>query len=334
MDLLPASRPAVEAHLRRLGWLASDEPLLRLTPAGEDTGHRSLRAETPTRTFILKQAMAGAGDQTGVTGLEVEHAFYRAIAGTDALAIRAPRVLGSDPAHGLLCLTDLGSGPSLVAAYGAPETLRGDQQRADGTLTALVYWLWKLHALPVTTLAGMQVFRDRNLRLRNHARIFTDPLATATPAPLSPALQALHRQFAADATLAGRAQRLGAIYLGDAGHDSAPALLHGNYCPESWLRHPRMGVTIVGPASAFLGPPELDVGMFLAHLTLAGLHQSELAMLMGSYVTPPGFSYPLALGFAGMEIIRRLLGVAQLPLTVDDAIKLAWLQTAREMVLN
>ena len=100
--------------------------------------------------------MADAGDPAGVAGLEVERTFYRAIAGCDALAIRAPEVLGSDPAHRLLCLTDLGTGPSLLAAYGAPETLRGDQQPADGTLTALVYWIWKLHALPITTLAGMQ----------------------------------------------------------------------------------------------------------------------------------------------------------------------------------
>mgnify|MGYP001812802953 FL=1 len=93
-----------------------------------------------------------------------------------------------------------------------------------------------------------------------------------------------------------------------------------------------MGVIIIDPEFAFPGPPEFDVGVLMAHLTMAGLAQAEVMMLMRSYVTPPGFSYPLALAFAGIEIIRRLLGVAQLPLKADEDTKSRWLQTARSMV--
>jgi 5-methylthioribose kinase len=46
-----------------------------------------------------------------------------------------------------------------------------------------------------------------------------------------------------------------------------------------------------------------------------------------------GFSRTLAFGFAGVEIIRRLLGVAQLPLAADLGTKQRWLALAREMVL-
>ena len=38
-------------------------------------------------------------------------------------------------------------------------------------------------------------------------------------------------------------------------------------------------------------------------------------MALGNYNAPARFSFPLALAFAGVEVIRRLLGVAQLPLT-------------------
>jgi 5-methylthioribose kinase len=54
--------------------------------------------------------------------------------------------------------------------------------------------------------------------------------------------------------------------------------------------------------------------------------------LLQSYVPPPGFSVPLALSFAGIEIIRRLLGVAQLPLRADDDQQVAWLQRGAELL--
>jgi 5-methylthioribose kinase len=61
-------------------------------------------------------------------------------------------------------------------------------------------------------------------------------------------------------------------------------------------------------------------------------NQEDVMRLLQNYVTPAGFSYPVAMGFAGMEIIRRLLGVAQLPLAADVATRSAWLRTARRMV--
>ena len=54
---------------------------------------------------------------------------------------------------------------------------------------------------------------------------------------------------------------------------------------------------------------------------------------LGSYNAPARFSFPLALAFAGVEVIRRLLGVAQLPLSADLATKQAWLATARQFVV-
>ena len=42
----------------------------------------------------------------------------------------------------------------------------------------------------------------------------------------------------------------------------------------------------------------------------------------------------LALQFAGMEIMRRLIGVAQLPLAADLSRKEALLATSRDLVLG
>ena len=45
-----------------------------------------------------------------------------------------------------------------------------------------------------------------------------------------------------------------------------------------------------------------------------------------------GLNATLVAGFAGVEIMRRLIGVAQLPLTVDIERKRAWLNLSRRLV--
>ena len=356
MDLLPENRPKVEAHLRALGWLAPEEPLLGLAPAGAGNMNRTLRAETPLRTFILKQAVPFVARYPDIAApvsrLEVESAFYASVSSCPALAMRTPRILGEDRSNHLLCMTDLGPGPDFLSLYReeTESTVRTGSKGAQ--LTAVVYWLWKLHAHGIgiglgqpfqqtpqgaakngaTQAARTNVLENRAMRELNHAHIFDIPLQVNNGVELSSALHQIQRAYAKDGELKERARALGVLYLGEADHASATTLLHGDYYPGSWLKHESMGVMIIDPEFAFPGPPEFDVGVLMAHLTMAGLEQAEVMMLMRSYVTPPGFSYPLALAFAGMEIIRRLLGVAQLPLTADEDSKSRWLQTARSMV--
>ena len=94
-----------------------------------------------------------------------------------------------------------------------------------------------------------------------------------------------------------------------------------------------MGVKIIDPEFAFVGPPEFDIGVLLAHLQFAGFADPDLIGALGNYDAPSRFSFPLARAFAGIEVIRRLLGVAQLPLTADLETKRAWIETARQSVM-
>ncbi len=113
-----------------------------------------------------------------------------------------------------------------------------------------------------------------------------------------------------------------------------PALLHGDYYPGSWLRCGPTDIKIIDPEFAFVGPPEFDVGVLIAHCTFVGLHSDVLAGTLRRYRSPDRFSLPLAYAFAGIEVMRRLLGVAQLPLNADLKSKNAWLSTARRWVLS
>ncbi|MFU8814544.1 MAG: phosphotransferase [Pseudomonadales bacterium] len=342
MELALGRDREIEAHLKALGWIDGDEQLVALAPAGEGNMNRTLRvslarigSRQPGRSVILKQAVPYVARYPHIPApverLEVERAFYGIVSRSAALAVRVPGVLGADMSNHLLCLEDLGEAADFTSLY---QTAGDAAQRGavrGGQLTALVYWLWKLHALDLgSDTPGC--LENRAMRRLNHAHIFEIPFANDNGVALSPVLSSLQAEFATDAALRQQAAALGRIYLGEQHHESTAALLHGDYYPGSWLHHPSRGVMVIDPEFAFVGPPEFDVGVLFAHLLMAGYPQGDIMGLLQSYVRPAGFNPALAMGFAGMEVIRRLLGVAQLPLAATDDVRTQWLQAARQMV--
>jgi 5-methylthioribose kinase len=235
-------------------------------------------------------------------------------------------VVGADPAQHLLCLEDLGEGGDLTCLY-----VDGPSPRHDDQLAGLARWLGCLHALPVEAAA---MPANNAMRQLNHAHVFEVPFDEHNDVPLSAALRDRQQTLAGDAALRREVAVLGALYLGDRRHTSPPALLHGDYYPGSWLAHPTRTVAVIDPEFGFVGPPEFDVGVFTAHLIMAGFSDDHMASQLTHYRVPHRFSHDLASAFAGVEVIRRLLGVAQLPLPANDATRLGWLDRARRAVLG
>ncbi len=328
MELLQDHKDAVEAHLQALGWLDAAEHISALESAGEGNMNRTLRVVTEKRTFIAKQSVPFVAKYPDIPApverLESERTFYEAIAGTPALAMRTPGILGYDASNNLLAMEDLGSTGDMTDAY-ARKPIGGLR---DGQITALVYWLWKLHALPCENIE----LDNPDMRALNHAHIFDIPLQNDNGVALVAPIAEVAESLRADAAITAAAAQLGDIYLGKAPHGSRPALLHGDYYPGSWLKHPVHGIAVIDPEFAFVGPPEFDLGVMVAHLTFCHYDQAELTNVFRSYVTPPGFDYGLTMRFAAIEIIRRLLGVAQLPLHATTEQKIGWLNTARSLL--
>jgi 5-methylthioribose kinase len=59
-----------------------------------------------------------------------------------------------------------------------------------------------------------------------------------------------------------------------------------------------------------------------------------LEALWQHYQKHKGFDIALALNFAGVEIVRRLVGLAQLPLELDLNKKTTLLAVARDLVIS
>lgn len=337
MELVAENLDEISAHVRSLDWIGATESITELGSAGEGNMNRTLRATVGSRSIILKQSVPFVAKYPDIPApeerIEVEAQFYGAIANQVELSKRTPNVLGFDPDNHLLCLEDFGAARDFTDMYGDHAHKQDDEQ-----LGGLMVWLAALHALPVTPGRLPNGLDNRSMRELNHAHIFEIPLDPDNGLTLAPGLEDIAAEYAADDKLHNAAGRLGDLYLGRADHESPDVLLHGDFYPGSWLRHPALGACIIDPEFAFIGAPEFDVGVLFGHLTMCGHRQPELSQLLRSllhsYDPPAGFDHDLAMGFAGIEIIRRLLGVAQLPLSADAATRRGWLANARGLVVG
>ena len=343
LQLETVTPAALQAYLRRMHWLAAERTVSSITVAGEGNMNFTRRVTLDDRSsLILKQSVPFVARYPSIPAplhrLLSEVAFYRAIADSAAVSARMPRLLQVDEQLNLAVFEDLGESQDLTCIYGG-EPLR-DTQRDE-----LLDWLSDLHALrfgstPSTSSTRMDphraVLANREMRALNHAHIFAIPLQNEL-APdadtFTPGLARVARALRADAEYCKRVQQLGQCYLADGEH-----LLHGDFYPGSWLRNDA-GVKVIDAEFAFFGCAEFDVGVFMAHLLLAQVAWPEVEQSSQRYRAHAEFDHGIAAAFAGVEVMRRLLGIAQLPLalglgTLGLEQKSDLLQLSRSLVMR
>ncbi len=289
-------------YLGEREWLMPGEAVLRAEIAGQGNMNCVVRAVTPSRSFILKQSRPWVEKYSDIAApfdrALVEAEFYRVVTGTNA-ADWMPKFYWVDPTSRILCLEDIGTGGDLSSLYANPRLAAADQQRLCRFLSAL-------HNSRSQLL-------NREMRALNHFHIFVLPFDSENGLDLeklTPGLQQASQRVKVDLRLLDRVNEFGQIYLSDGGY-----LLHGDYFPGSWMRT-TPGIKIIDPEFAFTGPREFDVGVMMAHLTMSG-DTGALDALPNYYAHWSELDQRLVEGFAGVEVLRRLLGVAQLPLKLD-----------------
>lgn len=287
--------------------------------------NRTLRARTDRRSLILKQSFPYCAKfpeiPAPIERIGVEVAFYDVARRSPVLARRMPAILGFAPEDHVALIEDLGEGSDLLSLY-AGDRLADDELETLGSLARA------LHALSLSE-EETALLRNDAMRALNHEHIFDIPLRAHNGLDLesvTPGLPALAAETRADRDYVEGVAALGEIYLGCEG----PALLHGDYYPGSLLRT-RRGLMIIDPEFAFPGPPEFDLSVLIAHLVFAGGEPNRVVDdVLAAYETP--VDRALVEGFAGAELMRRTLGVSQLPLRLDLAGKRALLERSRAWV--
>jgi 5-methylthioribose kinase len=315
---LGLNKEELEGYLWGRRWLETGECVLSGAVAGQGNMNYIVRVTTNKRTFILKQSRPWVERYPDITApfdrAMVEAEFYRSISHTGA-ALYMPKFHWVDEESRILCLEDLGPLGDFTNVYDGVSIGRRELEQ----LCLFLSFLHGLHSqLP-----------NREMKALNHFHIFVFPFEEENGLDLerfTPGLEALAQTVKRNELLRRRTAELGELYLAEGGF-----LVHGDCFPGSWLRV-TAGVKVIDPEFAFGGPREFDLGVMLAHLLIAGMRDPEEGLR--SYHYWKDLDKGLMRRFAGVEVLRRLFGVAQLPIRFDLDRKQALINEAVQLVVT
>ena len=310
----------LQDYLNSHNWLVPNEKLLSLEKPGEGNMNVVLRVHTNVRSFILKQSRPYVQKYQQIEAplerIEVEHQFYEAIQ-NDQIKDHIPRILAHNKSEHLLMMEDLGECQDMTTLY--------DQRKIENeSFERLIQIVNTIHNSNPTDF-------PKNLVLRrlNHQHMFVLPFLEDNGFQLDEVqegLQDLSLPYKRDKSLVQVVQSLGEKYL-----SQGKTLLHGDYYPGSWMA---VGdkVFVIDPEFSFMGFAEFDLGVMAAHLTMATQDHSYLNRIIHAYQRP--VDTKLVAQMAGIEIMRRLIGLAQLPLKRSLEEKDLLMQMAKKMILD
>ncbi len=317
--------PAVEAFLRERNWIDPEERAIACGKAGEGNMNLTLRVQTDRRSVILKQARPWVEKYDHIPApwdrVLYEQGFYQRVKSIPRVAGAMPSLIASDAHARVILLEDLGAANDFTRLYDGESLKPGDRD-------ALAEFLAALHT--ATRDDADPEFVNREMRLLNHEHMFVVPLAEDNGLELDafePGLSAAAEALRSDSAYLECVQETGERYLTD-----GPCLLHGDYFPGSWLQTPQ-GVRVIDPEFCFYGDPEFDLGVCLAHLRLAHQPFAEARCFLDRYqALAQGTEVQMrwVARFAGVEVMRRLLGVAQLPIEPSTGARCALLAHSRD----
>jgi 5-methylthioribose kinase len=327
MILKEANTAHLTVYLQAQGWLQAGEEVQTITVPGSGNMNYVLRIDTGQRTIIVKQARPWVEKYPQVAAprqrLVVEHRFYEFVAAQAALQAFMPGLIGFDPVHFILCLQDAGDMPDATKVYQNPAYL------THAHIAALVGYLNTLHGLTLEP-AVLPGFVNEEMRQLNALHIFEFPFSADNGFSLDavqPGLQAIAAPYKNDESIKLAAAMLKETYLA-----TGTCLQHGDYYPGSWLVK-ATAVKIIDPEFCFAGSMGcFDMAVLLAHLKMAGCASTLLEKATALYT--PAYDPRLLQAFTGIEVMRRIIGLAQLPLSLSLTAKKELLAEARDMLLQ
>lgn len=289
------------SYLMSLGWI-TNEQITTIVSAGEGNMNVVLRVTTNQRSFILKQSRPFVQKYPDIPApadrIDVEAQFYSALSQTN-ISNYLPNVINYAPEEYLLMMSDLGDIVDMTSIYSS-RAVNNDH------LAQLVTIAHQCHQ------SGISPDFPDNMELRqlNHQHIFLLPFDANNGFSLDDVqegLQELARPYQENHKLKSVISELGEIYL-----SAGNILVHGDYYPGSWM-HSGKDIYVLDPEFAHLGHAEFDLGVMSAHLIMATHDIDYLSTITTAY--PDDIDDLLLSRYAGVEMMRRLIGLAQLPLT-------------------
>ncbi|MBC6998972.1 phosphotransferase [Cytophaga sp. FL35] len=313
--------PELESFLSANSWLNPGEKIKSIEEPGEGNMNVVIRVVTNERSFILKQSRPYVQKYQQISApverIAVEKNFYQALL-QNAVSAHIPQIIGYDSAEKLLLLQDLGNCEDMSIIYQNRDILAKHLDR-------LVFILGLIHRTEVDGSFP----ENLQMRFLNHKHIFVLPFEEDSDLNLDDiqeGLQDLSIPFKTSKTIKTVVEQVGQKYL-----SQGNTLIHGDYYPGSWMTEDG-DLYIIDPEFGFVGFPEFDLGVMAAHIIMATGKKSYLNRIHASYQGTA--DKKLMAQVAGIEIARRIIGLAQLPMerTIKEKTKL--LKKARKLILT
>ena len=353
----------VDLVMGAAGWLGDEEQVTTCAPLGGESS-TVMRVELQElrggwRTAVLKQPLPWLRRDESVAmpadRWRGERAFYAEVARVPEAAGLMPRLIAANEARFLLLLEDFRGASNLESLYAGGSL-------GEGAADALGAFLRALRR-------GADGDRDpefenASMKALNHRLLFEAPFASSGqggngfgpdgPAPdeaaldgIEPGLGVAASALRSDGAFRDAVAELGRRFLG-----GADCLVHGAFHPANWLLLPDGDVRVVDPQYGGWGDTEFDVGTAAAHLLLARQPDEVVQRFLASAAGPaeedgedgeepadaegaePGVDRALVARYAGVEIVRRLIGGGQLPPEAAAGHRCDLLETARTAVVS
>ena len=297
--------------------LRENEIIKKVESAGEGNMNVVLRIKTNFKSFILKQSRSYvkkfAHIKAPLERIFAEHCFYNLVKKNFL-----PKVLGFISEDYVLFLEDLTKCRDLNYIYNSRKI---DNDKVN-KLTLI------LHNIHITS-AHKNYPENLTLRKLNYNHIFVLPFLNDNGLQLNNIqddLEELAIPFKENTDIIRRVSNAGKNYL-----DRGITLLHGDYYPGSWMER-NNNIYIIDPEFTFLGSKEFDLGVMSGHLILATGKISYLKKICDNY--PDKIDNNEVATYCAIEIIRRLIGYAQLPFKRSIREKSDLLKLAKELIIN
>lgn len=308
--LVPEDRAGVAAVLRQQAWWATGETIDSVEAAGEGNMNLTLRIQSTQGSIILKQARPWVQKYPQIPAPvdrhDHERHFYEKVNSDECLAGRMPKLVSSMPSRAILFLEDLTPAKDLSWQYKAP-----DRAVLLTALDRLLPWLARLHDSPLSE-NERAMFENRRLRTLNAEHLFVVPFLERSVVDLdaiTPGLASLRERWIGNDELHSVLNDYHRRYM-----VGGPRLLHGDFFPGSWL-HDDRAFWVIDPEFCFAGPPEFDLGVMLGHLRMIDPDSDWKEQVCDVYpLDRLEINWAEVERWAGIEVLRRLFGVAQLPL--------------------
>lgn len=234
----------------------------------------------------------------------------------------SPKILQVIEEENLVIMEDLGNAKDFEFLYDQDPS----KDISDETIKELTLYLKNLHNLEIEE---SKHFENINMRNLNHAYIFKLPFEAENDAidldSVTEGLQAVALKFKEDELLKKTASELGEVYF-----KNTTSLIQGDFYPRSWVTTEK-GLFVIDSEFAFFGIPEFDLSVFLAHMLMCGKFNKTLKIVKENY---GDFDEELTAKLIGVEVLRRILFVSQLPLKNSLVFKTALLDMSKDALLS